>query len=504
MPQDKGKQTSTFTVSLQEAQQAFARGQYAAAEQAFQNLHKQDPSVKTTLYLAQLAHIRQAGAEWIAPLKRILQAHPALAEAHYLLAHSYQQNRQLPQAVQSFYQALSWRLQQVLAAGQTALPMLEASSPAPNLPTQALTLLLQTLVSLKKAGIHAFPTAGTLLGLERTGQLLAQDKDIDIGVDWAQMDVSMQHLQQIGWQEESLSYGLINPRCLRHPSGLVLDLCGYATEQTTGATVSGLWMPEVPFAWNRITRFPKIQVVNKASPVGDFWYPRHPEHLLQALYGPDWQTPDPDFDTIVCAPNIMQDSYLYYCQAYARLYHGLQQGRYKKMQAMLHVLMRFKPEDILLQNLLHFVQQQLGGSKARRVLALGYFDLLHPGHISYLTSAKAQGDYLIVGVAPDSFAIKSKGRTPVMNQQERLSLVQALACVDQAVLVGAPMAETEQAAHWICAQGVHLVVCGDEWQHTPRWQALEAALQPQGIQVQYVPYTQGISSTQIKQRILPT
>ncbi len=67
-----------------------------------------------------------------------------------------------------------------------------------------------------------------------------------------------------------------------------------------------------------------------------------------------------------------------------------------------------------------------------RVLATGTFDILHPGHILYLSEAKALGDELYVIVARDSM-IKHKPK-PVIPQDQRLATVQALRIVDKALL----------------------------------------------------------------------
>ncbi|MCE8424755.1 MAG: FAD synthase [Candidatus Methanoperedens sp.] len=67
-----------------------------------------------------------------------------------------------------------------------------------------------------------------------------------------------------------------------------------------------------------------------------------------------------------------------------------------------------------------------------KVLATGTFDILHPGHIRYLTEAKALGDELYVIVARDSM-IKHKPK-PVVPEMQRLSMVQALGIVDKAIL----------------------------------------------------------------------
>lgn len=66
-------------------------------------------------------------------------------------------------------------------------------------------------------------------------------------------------------------------------------------------------------------------------------------------------------------------------------------------------------------------------------MATGVFDLLHPGHIHYLTEAKKLGDELIVVVARDSTAERFKHR-PIVPEGQRLEMVQALKPVDRAVL----------------------------------------------------------------------
>ncbi len=71
------------------------------------------------------------------------------------------------------------------------------------------------------------------------------------------------------------------------------------------------------------------------------------------------------------------------------------------------------------------------------VLASGTFDLLHFGHVKYLEEAKKSGGKdakLIVIVARDSTAEKSKGKKPVMPENQRRSLVESLKVVDEALL----------------------------------------------------------------------
>ena len=80
---------------------------------------------------------------------------------------------------------------------------------------------------------------------------------------------------------------------------------------------------------------------------------------------------------------------------------------------------------------------QLKGKKV--VLANGCFDILHVGHLHYLTGARALGDVLVVAVNSDKSmrSIKDPGR-PILPEGERVALVSALRCVDYVVLFNEP------------------------------------------------------------------
>lgn len=71
------------------------------------------------------------------------------------------------------------------------------------------------------------------------------------------------------------------------------------------------------------------------------------------------------------------------------------------------------------------------------VIASGVFDLLHLGHVRFLEEAKKVGGKnakLIVIIARDSTVEKTKGRKPIMSEDQRVALVQSLRVVDDAVL----------------------------------------------------------------------
>jgi FAD synthetase len=75
--------------------------------------------------------------------------------------------------------------------------------------------------------------------------------------------------------------------------------------------------------------------------------------------------------------------------------------------------------------------------RSKIVLAEGTFDLLHYGHVYYLTNAKKAGgenSKLIVIVARDKTVEKLKGRKPIIPEDQRRAIVESLKVVDEAIL----------------------------------------------------------------------
>jgi len=77
---------------------------------------------------------------------------------------------------------------------------------------------------------------------------------------------------------------------------------------------------------------------------------------------------------------------------------------------------------------------ELGRTSLRVIFTGGVFDIIHPGHIHTLNSAKALGDVLVVVVATDTTTQKMKKRKPLHNQEQRRDLVNSLSMVDLCVI----------------------------------------------------------------------
>ena len=83
---------------------------------------------------------------------------------------------------------------------------------------------------------------------------------------------------------------------------------------------------------------------------------------------------------------------------------------------------------------------ELAGKKV--VFTNGCFDIIHVGHVRYLTTAKSFGDVLIVGLNTDESVRKLKGNSrPINNQNDRAEVLLGLKAVDYVILFGEQTAE---------------------------------------------------------------
>lgn len=336
---------STIHAELVKGIELYQKNQYQLAQAKFKYvLSKDHSSLIAHRYLSEIALIEGTAKNHIAPLIACMIAHPASSELSYSLGMCYQQARELPLAVAQYRHALEVFLDTPPIHSYKQQPKVEFDTEIHE------ALLWKTLALLRQANIKSFATAGSLLGIIREGAILPFDKDIDIGVDWGQMDQAITLLKSQGWHEHMRSYDLVNPRCFAHPDGVTLDICGFAVDTANQQTICGLWMSDIPFEWNRITQYPTLNLVEKTTPFGNVWHLAQPELILSALYG-DWQTPDPLFDTILCAKNIRSFSLLTQCFVYSRLYKLCLMSEWGKLKHILKQLTFFDKHDELIKKL---------------------------------------------------------------------------------------------------------------------------------------------------------
>lgn len=80
-------------------------------------------------------------------------------------------------------------------------------------------------------------------------------------------------------------------------------------------------------------------------------------------------------------------------------------------------------------------------AKIKTVAISGCFDILHIGHIRFITSARSKGERLVVLLESDGFIKKYKMRQPFQTQKERAEILSHIKEVDQIVLL--PLMEVE-------------------------------------------------------------
>ena len=125
----------------------------------------------------------------------------------------------------------------------------------------------------------------------------------------------------------------------------------------------------------------------------------------------------------------------------------------------------------------------------------GVYDLFHIGHLNLLRKAKAQCDYLIVGVSTDEL-VSYKHKHAVIPFEERKEIVGAIQYVDEVVTQeNMNKMEAWEKYHF------NVMFVGDDWKGTDKWNKIEADLNAVGAKVVYFPYTKGTSSTLINETL---
>lgn len=128
----------------------------------------------------------------------------------------------------------------------------------------------------------------------------------------------------------------------------------------------------------------------------------------------------------------------------------------------------------------------------------GVFDMFHIGHLNLLRRAKEQCNYLIVGVVTDEGVIKHKKSNPKIPYEERVAIVRACRYVDEVVEIPLDNGDTNEAyrRYRFDAQ-----FSGSDYADDPKWQAKKDFLQMHGSDLVFFPYTEGISTTQLKDMV---
>ena len=130
------------------------------------------------------------------------------------------------------------------------------------------------------------------------------------------------------------------------------------------------------------------------------------------------------------------------------------------------------------------------------VFTNGCFDILHRGHVEYLTDAKAYGDKLVTALNSDSSVRGLKGDfRPIQNQDDRAAILDALASVDLVVVF-----DEETPAEIVKTLIPDVLVKGGDY--TPETIVGADTVTANGGEVKIIPFRSGQSTSIIVEKII--
>ena len=129
------------------------------------------------------------------------------------------------------------------------------------------------------------------------------------------------------------------------------------------------------------------------------------------------------------------------------------------------------------------------------VFTNGCFDILHAGHVRYLTAAEAMGDFLVIGLNSDASVRRLKGEgRPIVSEAGRAEVLDALRAVDIVTIFDEPTAE-----ELVRLVRPNVYVKGGDYSldTLPEAKIVQAA----GGRVEFIPFLEGHSTTGVIERI---
>ena len=143
--------------------------------------------------------------------------------------------------------------------------------------------------------------------------------------------------------------------------------------------------------------------------------------------------------------------------------------------------------------------KDINNKKYKIGLTVGVFDIFHVGHLNLLERCKEQCEYLIVGICGDDYVRSVKNKNPVYNEVDRKRILSALQCVDEVIPIS--IEEIENKLLFLQKIKFNVLFSGSDWKDSNRYKITEEQFSQLGISIEYMPYTKGISTTQISDKL---
>lgn len=134
-----------------------------------------------------------------------------------------------------------------------------------------------------------------------------------------------------------------------------------------------------------------------------------------------------------------------------------------------------------------------------RVVTAGTFDLLHSGHVNFLRECAQFGEVIVV-LNTDKFIERYKGKPPVMTYEERYQVLSELRSVTEVF----PNWANENCATVVDDLCPDVLAIGSDWARKDYYKQMgfdQDWLDARNIKLLYIPYAEGISTTDIKRRL---
>ncbi|MEW4410963.1 adenylyltransferase/cytidyltransferase family protein [Clostridium sp. AN503] len=123
----------------------------------------------------------------------------------------------------------------------------------------------------------------------------------------------------------------------------------------------------------------------------------------------------------------------------------------------------------------------------------GVYDMFHVGHLNLINNAKKYCEYLIVGINSDRLVREYKNKTPVISENNRCKIVENIRSVDQAIIV-----DTLDKTVVYKELGFDVIFIGSDWKGNLRWERTRIELEKLGVDLIFLPHTDGITSTDLR------
>lgn len=126
----------------------------------------------------------------------------------------------------------------------------------------------------------------------------------------------------------------------------------------------------------------------------------------------------------------------------------------------------------------------------------GTFDMFHIGHLNILKNARNQCDYLIVGINSDELVKTYKGKDVIVTCSERCEIISSIRYVDEVMVC-----DTLNKTEIYNLRSFDKLFIGDDWRGSQRWNQTEEDMKKIGVSVVYLPHTNGISSSILREKL---